>query len=162
MLTGHLPLDAEAIAARLPHGRALCLLDRVVAMDERCIRCEATSHRAGDNPLRVADRLGAACAVEYAAQAMAVHGAWLAAGAWADADTDAATPERGLLLAVRDLTLAVPRLDDLDGALHITCERLDGNASAASYRFDVAAGAGIVVARGRAMLMRGDAAGSRR
>ena len=38
----------------------------------------ASSHRAADNPLRAHGRLGAACGIEYAAQAMAVHGALLA------------------------------------------------------------------------------------
>ena len=37
------------------------------------------SHRDADNPLRAHDRLGAACGIEYAAQAMAAHGALLAA-----------------------------------------------------------------------------------
>ena len=49
------------------------------------ISCVSRSHRAADNPLRAGGRLGIACGIEYAAQAMAVHGA-LIAGAPASRD----------------------------------------------------------------------------
>jgi predicted hotdog family 3-hydroxylacyl-ACP dehydratase len=53
----------------------MCLLDRVVHWDSQRIHCRASSHRSADNPLRSRDQLSAACGIEYAAQAMAVHGA---------------------------------------------------------------------------------------
>ena len=59
----------------------MCLLDCVETWDEERIHCRASSHRAMDNPLRVCERLGTACGIEYAAQAMAVHGALLASPA---------------------------------------------------------------------------------
>ena len=71
-------LDRVAIAARIPHQGSMCLLDAVLAWDSGQIHCRASSHRQPDNPLRAAARLGAACGIEYAAQAMAVHGALLA------------------------------------------------------------------------------------
>ena len=54
---------------------------RGVEWDATHIRCRSATHRAADNPLRAHGRLGAACGVEYAAQAMAVHGALVAASA---------------------------------------------------------------------------------
>lgn len=72
--------DHAWIAAHIPHQGDMCLLDRVVKWDEQRIQCQAGSHRLGDNPLRSRDRLSAACGIEYAAQAMAVHGALLASG----------------------------------------------------------------------------------
>ena len=71
-------LDRAWIASHIPHQGSMCLLDYVEAWDRERIRCRASSHRAADNPLRAYGRLGAACGIEYAAQAMAVHGALLA------------------------------------------------------------------------------------
>ena len=55
----------------------MCLLDEVLSWDLQRISCRSASHRAADNPLRAHGRLGAACAIEYAAQTVAVHGALL-------------------------------------------------------------------------------------
>ena len=62
------------IAALIPHAGAMCLLDAVLSWDRTSIACTASSHRAIDNPLAAEGRLDAVCGVEYAAQAMAVHG----------------------------------------------------------------------------------------
>ena len=70
-------LDRAAIARRSPHQGRMCLLERVLDWDAAQIRCGAVSHRDAGNPLRAHDRLAAACGIEYAAQAMAVHGSLL-------------------------------------------------------------------------------------
>ena len=67
-------LDKAAIAALIPHAGAMCLLDAVLAWDATTIACVASSHRSPANPLAGERRLDAVCGVEYAAQAMAVHG----------------------------------------------------------------------------------------
>jgi predicted hotdog family 3-hydroxylacyl-ACP dehydratase len=69
----------DAICARLPHAGRMCLLDRLVAWDSESITCHASSHRDADNPLRSGGRLHAVAGVEYAAQAVALHGSLLAA-----------------------------------------------------------------------------------
>ena len=66
-----MPLDRTWLLAHLPHQGPMCLLDQIAAWDTGSIRCTATSHRDQDNPLRAQGRLGAACGIEYAAQAMA-------------------------------------------------------------------------------------------
>ena len=81
MLNGPRSLDRDAIMRRIPHQGTMCLLDAVLAWDDDHIRCSASSHLQPDHPLRAHGRLGAACGVEYAAQAMAVHGALVGAGA---------------------------------------------------------------------------------
>jgi predicted hotdog family 3-hydroxylacyl-ACP dehydratase len=125
-------LDHAWIAAHIPHQGSMCLLDRVVEWDAESIECSATSHRAADNPLRAADRLGAACGIEYAAQAMAVHGALIkAAGAIARA---------GLLASVRGVVLHADRLDDAEEVLTVTAQRLTGDGPMVLYAFAVAAG----------------------
>ena len=77
-LLGHVPLDHAWIAAHIPHQGSMCLLDAVLHWDSQHLVCCATSHRHAGNPLRQFDRLGAACGIEYAAQAMAVHGVLVA------------------------------------------------------------------------------------
>ena len=64
-------LDRAAIAARIPHQGAMCLLARVDAWDGESIRATATSHRDPTNPLYADGRLGAANAIEYAAELIA-------------------------------------------------------------------------------------------
>nr|WP_315244808.1 3-hydroxylacyl-ACP dehydratase [uncultured Albidiferax sp.] len=108
----------------------MCLLDCVLQWDDNTIVCTASSHRAPDNPLRANGRLGAACGVEYAAQAMAVHGSLLA--------QSNSAPRVGYLASVRSVALQVPRLDDLAGDLTITAERITGDANNILYRFTVA------------------------
>ena len=103
----------------VPHAGAMCLLARIVRANEREIVCAATSHRASDNPLRRAGRLAALHLAEYGAQAMAVHGGL----------ADPTAKQRGgMLVAIRDLTLEVDRLDDIAGELTISATKLIANA----------------------------------
>jgi len=132
-LPGGAPLDRAWIESHIPHRGRMCLLDEVLSWDTVRIRCRATSHRLSDNPLRAHGRLGAACGVEYAAQAMAVHGAIMA--------HVAGTPPRaGLLTSVRNLVLRVSRLDDLDTDLIASAERLAGDEGSTLYEFTVSGG----------------------
>lgn len=137
-------LDRAAIAARIPHQGSMCLLDAVLAWDSGQIHCRASSHRQPDNPLRAAERLGAACGIEYAAQAMAVHGALLA--------PEGAPPRPGYLASVRSVQLAVDRLDDLPQDLDIVAERLSGDENNILYHFRVEH-AGDLLLSGRAAVM---------
>lgn len=137
-------LDRVAIAARIPHQGSMCLLDAVLAWDSGQIHCRASSHRQPDNPLRAAARLGAACGIEYAAQAMAVHGALLAPAG--------APPRPGYLASVRSVQLAVDRLDDLAQDLDIVAERLSGDEHNILYHFRVEH-AGNLLLSGRAAVM---------
>lgn len=97
-------LQHADIARRIPHQGRICLLECVSARDTQQIRCEAGSHQGNDNPLRAHGRLGASCGIEYAAQAMAVHGALLAE---ASADAGAASQgiAMGYLVSVRGVAL---------------------------------------------------------
>lgn len=122
-------LDRAWIAAHIPHQGTMCLLNAVLEWDERHIVCEALSHTLLDNPLRAEGRLGAATGVEYAAQAMAVHG-----GLLAPAD---ARPTQGYLTSVRSLVLHAERLDGLDGPLHVSAERLSGDHRVVLYQFQL-------------------------
>ncbi|CAJ0689517.1 MULTISPECIES: hotdog family protein [Ralstonia] len=138
------PLDRNWIAARIPHSGAMCLLDAVVAWDDAHIHCSATSHRDAANPLRSHGQLAAVCGIEYAAQAMAVHGALC--------DAAQARPRAGFLASVRSVEAHVPRLDTIDSPLDIEAERIGGDGNNVLYRFTVRSGARILLT-GRAAVV---------
>ncbi|MDO9467202.1 MAG: 3-hydroxylacyl-ACP dehydratase [Thiobacillus sp.] len=139
-----MPLDHAWLLAHLPHQGSMCLLDVVTDWDGQRIRCIATSHRDAANPLRAHGRLGAACGVEYAAQAMAAHGALLAA-----ADS---APRAGYLASVRSVVLNVARLDDIAADLEVEAERLSGDGNTILYGFRISA-AGRELLSGRAAVI---------
>ncbi|MHB0982631.1 MAG: 3-hydroxylacyl-ACP dehydratase [Thiobacillus sp.] len=139
-----MPLDRAWLLAHLPHQGSMCLLDTVTEWDTQRIRCTATSHRAPDNPLRAHGRLGAAGGIEYAAQAMAAHGALLAGADGA--------PRAGYLASVRGAELHVARLDDIAADLDIEAERLSGDGNTILYGFRVSA-AGRELLSGRAAVV---------
>ena len=126
------------IEARIPHQGRMCLLDEVLAWDAHHIRCSTGTHRALDNPLRSHDRLGIASGIEYAAQAMALHGALAGAAARASAAAGAkaaAASRVGLLASVRDVRLHVLRLDDIEADLLCEAIHLAGDNFTALYEF---------------------------
>lgn len=146
-------LDHTGIAARVPHAGTMCLLDRLLGWDEHVIDCRAAGHRDAVHPLRDAGTLPAPVAIEYASQAMALHGTLSA--------PPGSAPRPGMLASVRGVRLHVPRLDDVAGELHVRCERLAGDERQAMYAFSVvAADDGRVLVDGRATVVL-DAVGAR-
>jgi predicted hotdog family 3-hydroxylacyl-ACP dehydratase len=133
-------LNRAWIEARIPHQGRMCLLDEVIDWNAQHIHCRTASHRAPDNPLRSHDRLSIACGIEYAAQAMALHGA-LAGGAVDDAANGGAnaswgrSSRVGLLASVRDVRLNVLRLDDIESDLICEVTHLAGDSHTALYEF---------------------------
>ena len=69
------PLAQERLRSLIPHAGAMCLLETVREFSGEEIVCEASSHRDPGNPLRRHGALAALHLAEYAAQAMAAHGA---------------------------------------------------------------------------------------
>lgn len=137
-------MNRDAICARLPHAGRMCLLERLESWDAQSILCLATSHRAADNPLRAHGRLHAVNGVEYAAQAMALHGSLLAAR-----DTP---PVMGYLASVRDLKLAIDDLGGVADDLRIAARRLSGDAGGFIYEFEIHGGARLLLS-GRVAVM---------
>jgi predicted hotdog family 3-hydroxylacyl-ACP dehydratase len=137
-------ISREAIAAMIPHGGSMCLLDGVLSWDAGRIRCSSRTHRDSGNPLRVDGQLPALCGIEYAAQAMAIHGKL--AGNIAD------KPSLGYLASVREVTCYKSRLDDLEGDLIVSAEKLMGEERHVIYGFEVGVG-DVKVLRGRAAVI---------
>ena len=129
----------------MPHRGAMCLLDRMVAWDASRIECLAAGHRDPAHPLRSRSGLMAGTAIEYAAQAAALHG-----GLMAQASGRAAAP--GYLASAREVRLGAWRLDDLpvaeNDALRIVAERQAGDAGRLLYAFRIEH-AGREIASGR-------------
>jgi predicted hotdog family 3-hydroxylacyl-ACP dehydratase len=136
-------------SALIPHAGAMCLIDEVVAWDEAAIHARTRSHARDDNPLRSDGQLRALHLAEYGAQAMAIHG-----GLLARAQGAVAAP--GYLVSLRDVELAVARIDDIDDALDVHAQRLLAGDGHWQYEFRIEH-AGRVLARGRAAVIAGAA-----
>jgi predicted hotdog family 3-hydroxylacyl-ACP dehydratase len=134
-------VEGAALAALLPQKGAMCLLDAVEHVDESRIVCISARHRDAANPLREDGRLSPLAGLEFAAQAMAAHGALLGGTG----------PLSGWLARIRDCVVSCERMDTLPAPLRITAERLAGGERALSYRFDIAAD-GVEVLRGSALI----------
>ena len=143
-------LDAATLAgidiARLvPHQGAMCLWQRILAVDPTSLRVATDSHRDPHNPLRSDGRLRAVHLCEYGAQAMAVHG-----GLRGRESGAAVRP--GMLVALRGVTLHVARIDDLAGELACCAELLVQSEASQQYVFRIEHG-GTCLAEGRAAVM---------
>jgi predicted hotdog family 3-hydroxylacyl-ACP dehydratase len=146
-------LDRSWIEQHIPHKGRMCLLDEVLNWDATQIRCRCTR----DNPLRAYGRLGAVCGIEYAAQAMAVHGALVGASAPLASAMSQQVRESvgaavGYLASVRSVSLHVERLDDLENDLIACAEHLAGDARTVLYEFSVTSAQRLVL-EGRASIV---------
>lgn len=135
-------LSRDAFVDLIPHRGAMCLLHEVLRVDDERIACRAVNHRDPAHPLREGGMLPAVCGIEYAAQAMAVHGALKGRN----------TSRAGVLAAVRDLTLNVERLDDIADDLTVSARKLVGESGWLLYEFTLNAGARELL-RGRAVVV---------
>ena len=139
-------LERAGIAARVPHAGSMCLLDAVVSWDEQQIECRASSHASPAHPLLHHGRLPATAAIEYAAQAMALHGRLIQ-----EQRGDAAAPRRGFLAALRSVRLHCRWIDPAAPPLIVRASRFAGDEVQVLYDFEVAAGS--PVAAGRAVVV---------
>ena len=138
------PVGKTEIARVIPHAGAMCLLDSVRFWDSSTIVCVASSHRDTNHPMASGGRLDAVCGIEYAAQAMAVHGGLNA--------ISGRRPEAGYLASVRDVVCHVGRLDLLADDLEVTATRLAADATGAVYGFGLRCGTTTVL-EGRAAVV---------
>jgi len=117
----------------------MCLLDRALRWDGTHILCETERHRDPENPLRRDGILPAVCGIEFALQAMALHGAL---------GTGKPQPA-GFVSSLRALELRADRLDDIPGPLRIEAEALIAEPAGFIYRFaiggDLIAGQAAVI-----------------
>jgi predicted hotdog family 3-hydroxylacyl-ACP dehydratase len=135
-------LDHAQIAARIPHAGSMCVLHEITAWDQHHIQARAISHRLADNPLRNPNGLGIAAGIEYAAQAMAVHGSLL---------SNSGTARPGRLASVRAGRCRVRWLHLLEDDLCIAASKIMGDDASMVYDFELSAGRKILLT-GRASI----------
>lgn len=123
-------LDRAGIERLVPHRGSMCLLEQVISWDENTIACRAVSHRDPANPLRRQGALSAIIGVEYAAQAVAVHGGLL----------NEKTSMGGYLAALREVSCSVSRLDGERDDLVVSATRVAAESGRLLYDFRVEAG----------------------
>lgn len=136
--------DAYDIRGLVPHQGAMCLLDAVEYWDASRIVCTTEQHRLAGNPLVVDGRLSTVSAIEFAAQAMAVHGALAA--------PRRDRPAFGMLLSVRNCLLHCDRLDQVPGILHVKVGKVAGSQLMLMYEFGLFTGEQCL-AEGRATVI---------
>jgi len=138
--------DRRRIEALLPHGPGMVLLDRVLSCDHETILCATDSHSNSDNPLRRRGGLPAMAAVEYAAQAAALHGALSGPrGTGAGAVLGGV---KGVIARIRDLA-------EIDKTLVVRATLLLAQDTGAVYSFEVGPQSGVAVVEGRFTVMYG-------
>ena len=132
------------IQALIPHSGDMCLLSGVTHWDATHIACTAQSHRNANHPLAREGKVHALSGIEFAAQAMAVHGGLTG--------QVGKRPRAGLLVSVRDVVARVQYLSDYAGDLQIEAEQLMDGGNSVTYSFRILAGTQELLS-GRAMIV---------
>ena len=135
----------DELCSLIPHSFDMCLLDRVEFWDKDKIICHSNSHLLATNPLRREDSLSSVHLLEYAAQAMAVHGGLH-------------NRERGLemtegyLAALRDVNINLCELDKIQTELRIEANKILSQGGNMIYAFTVSSAETEIVS-GRATVI---------
>lgn len=137
-------IDQAEIQKLIPHAGDMCLLSGVTQWDATHITCAAHSHRDASNPLARDGKVHALTGIEFAAQAMAVHGGLTG--------LVGQRPRAGLLVSVRDVEAHVKYLSDHADDLQIEAEQLMAGSSSVTYSFQIRAGSQELLT-GRATVM---------
>lgn len=135
-------ISKDEIRQLIPHAGSMCLLDGVESWDADNIVCVSRSHLDANSPLQLKGHIPAVCVVEYAAQAMAVHGGLN--------NVDASSV--GYLASIRNLLLADASLDSYDTPLKIHAQKIAGDEHSLVYQFHVTTGDNEI-ASGRAAVV---------
>lgn len=135
-------MDRTQIAALIPHGDSMCLLDEVIAWDERQIHCRSHHFASVTNPLFEGGQLDTVLLLEYGAQAAAVHAGLL--------QSRLGESRPAYIGAVKDVEL-LAAIADNSRALDLYAQCLLSSSQGAIYEL-VAQQAGNTLLRGRLIL----------
>lgn|SRR3990167_2602090 len=107
-------MTAAEFGRFLPHKPPMLLLETVEAWNAESIECTASSQNDAQNPLRINGRVSSVHAMEYGAQAAAIHLSLMAnSAAEPVTELEAYSPDRVVFLGiVRDFELAEQYLDE--------------------------------------------------
>ena len=139
-------IKRDELCNLIPHSFDMCLLNRVEFWDKDKIICYSNSHLLKNNPLRREEKLSSIHVLEYAAQAMAVHGGL-------HNRKQGLEMTEGYLAALRDVKLHLCDLDKLQAELRIEANKIlsqDGNMiyafTVSSTEIELASGRATVIA----------------
>ena len=139
-------IKRDELCNLIPHSFDMCLLNRVEFWDKDKIICYSDSHLLKNNPLRREEKLSSIHVLEYAAQAMAVHGGL-------HNRKQGLKMTEGYLAALRDVKLHLCDLDKLQTELRIEANKIlsqDGNMiyafTVSSTEIELASGRATVIA----------------
>lgn len=135
-------MDRTQIAALIPHGDSMCLLDEVIAWDERQIQCRSHHFASATNPLFEGGQVDTVLLLEYGAQAAAVHAGLL--------QSRLGESRPAYIGAVKDVEL-LAAIADNSRALDLYAQCLLSSSQGAIYEL-VAQQAGNTLLRGRLIL----------
>ncbi|MGB4117578.1 MAG: hypothetical protein WBK51_13645 [Polaromonas sp.] len=122
-----MPLNPTDIESLLPQKGAMCFLDAVTDWDNENIHCSAAVPGA-THPLMRNGRVPALVAIEYAAQATALHGALL---------DMASQPQDGMLAKLRDIDLHCAWFPVNSNGLTVHATLISRSAGGCAYSFKV-------------------------
>lgn len=152
MATPPKSLDRHAICERLPHGDAMVMLDAVTRWNADTILCETRRHVDAANPLRSQDSLHASAGIEFAAQAIALHGLLKA--------RPGGNVRQAVIAGLKKVEWTHQRLDDAGDMLTVRATASSQLGDGAHYYFEIADASDAVIVSGEALVMfaTGDAA----
>ena len=120
----------EELCSLIPHSFDMCLLDHVESWNNDNIICYSKSHLLKINPLRREKTLSSVHLLEYAAQAMAVHGGLHAR------EQDLEMTE-GYLAALRDIKINLCNIDEIKTELRVEANKILSQGGNMIYSFTV-------------------------
>ena len=121
--------DKSKIAALIPHGYDMCLIDRVLECSKDGIKCETTSHLKQDHPLLHHGRLHSVILIEYASQVAAIHATLN--------DKQFSRNKAAYVGSVKNFKLECQILSDINQTLLIEALCIFSNPQGAIYTFEV-------------------------
>lgn len=124
-------INRQQLCDLIPHEGGMCLLDSVESWSEEQIICASSTHHKKDNPLTDGKRLDCVNAIEYGAQAVAIHGGLLAK------QKNGEIPRSGFLVQVKALEFVDCDLSALPGALNILARKLHFEKSSMLYTINI-------------------------
>lgn len=131
-------IKKDELRKLIPHTGTMCLLDQVEHWDEEHVVCNTMTHQSLDNPLRRNGHLHVVHALEYGAQAMAVHG-----GLLAKKNNEAIKP--GYLVAIRNAKFHVEYLDDISTLLTVKANQLLVSNGSLIYEYNISSDEKVLV-----------------
>ncbi len=125
------PLTHEQIEQCLPHAGKMSLLGGIDYADVNKLRASASSHLKADNPLRSRGRIACINGIEYAAQAMAVHGYLLSK------TQSAGSVPKGYIATVRNVIIEQAFFPEHSATLDIEVVQLLADKNGFTYQFSL-------------------------